>query len=426
MMELPEGQNRFQPKEPRTWEECGVDTGLAECLILRYLLMSPNESGRTIANDTCLALPLVKELTEQMKVGKTIQHRGSTAMGDFIFEITEAGRAKAIESRRITTYVGPAPVPFAQYLVSVREQSLSNRKPSPEDLANAFADLSVSEQLLERLGPAVTSGRAMFLHGDPGNGKTSIAERITRCFGDTIWIPHALLIDGHIVKLYDPATHEQVDPNFRPLTSSEKLDRRWVKIKRPTVVAGGELTLEMLEIQHNPMTNICEAPLQLKANCGTLVIDDFGRQRVPAQELLNRWIFPLERCLDFLQLPDGRKITSPFDPLLVFSTNLEPRDLVDEAFLRRIPYKIHVDDPTEDEFKSLVELLAQKLNVRIPIGSLGYLVERYYKKAGRPMRFCHPRDLLMQVVYQCQYERRPAVAGPPDWDRAVSSYFGIL
>ena len=424
LMELKE--LRWQPKEPRTWEEAGIDEVLAEQLVLRYLTTANTESARQIANDICLNLPLTKDLLERLKQVKLLQHRGATPMGDFIYELTDAGRAKALDYKRLCAYVGPAPVPFSQYLQSVEEQTLRSRTPTPADLERAFADLVVSHDLVARLGPAVASGRALFLHGDPGNGKTSIAERITRCFGDSIWIPHTLLIDGHLVKLYDPATHVAVDPAFKPLTPQERLDRRWVKIERPTVVAGGELTLEMLEIQISATTNICEAPLQLKANCGTLVIDDFGRQRIEPQVLLNRWIFPLERRLDFLRLPDGRKISSPFDPLLIFSTNLEPRDLVDEAFLRRIPYKIQVQDPTEAEFRGLFELVAAKAEVVLARGVVDHLLDRHYKAGGRKLRFCHPRDIILQVVNQCTYERRPKVATAADIDRAVDNYFGSL
>ncbi len=418
--------NRMMPKEPKTWEEAGLDAVLGEQLVLRYLVGVGTESARQVSNDLCLALPLVKELLEQLKQAKLLQHRGATQMGDFIYEVTEAGRTKAIDYKRLCAYVGPAPVPWSQYLQSVKDQTLRSLTPTPRDLARAFEDLLVSEDLIDRLGPAITSGRAMFLHGDPGNGKTSIAERITRCFGDSIWIPHALLIDGHLVKLYDPATHEPVEPNFRASAPGEKLDRRWIRIKRPTVVAGGELTLEMLEIQLSLTTNIGEAPLQLKANCGTLVIDDFGRQRIEPQVLLNRWIFPLERRLDFLKLPDGRKISAPFEPLLIFSTNLEPKDLVDEAFLRRIPYKIQVADPTEGEFIDLLELLAEKMDIRMAPGAADYVVERHYRATGRALRFCHPRDLLFQVINQCAYDRRPRVATAQDFDRAVANYFGAL
>ncbi len=417
---------RFQPKEPRTWDEAGLEPSLIEQILCRYLMQNGSDSGRNIANEVCLAAALTKELLEGMRQQKIVQHRGSTQMGDFIYELTDAGRDRGIELRRQCSYVGPAPVPLDQYLLSVKEQTLMHRRPTPEDLRAAFADLVMPDSIVEQLGPAVSSGRAIFLHGEPGNGKTSIAERITRCFGDHIWIPHTLLIDGHLIKLYDPATHETVAADFRPLTAAERLDRRWLRIKRPTVVAGGELTLDMLDFQLHPSANICEAPLQLKANCGTLVIDDFGRQRIEPQVLLNRWIFPLERRMDFLRLPDGRKVTMPFDPLLVFSTNLDPSTLVDEAFLRRIPYKILVHDPTEAEYRQILEQTAEKLGVEIPAGSVDHLLNRAYKQAGRAMRFCHPRDLLQQVLHAAAFERRPAIATPQAWNRALSNYFGAL
>jgi len=417
---------RFQPKEPRTWEELGLESSLVEQILLRHLLLRGSDSSRNIAQDVCVGGALVKDLLEGARHQKLVQHRGATPMGDFIYELTDGGRDHALELRRQCSYVGAAPVPLEQYLVAVREQTLLHRRPTVQDLAAAFSDLLVPSDLLDQLGPAITSGRALFLHGQPGNGKTSIAERITRCFGDTVWVPHTLIVDGHLVKLFDPAVHVPVAPDFRPLTTAERLDRRWVRIQRPTVVAGGELTLDMLDFQHHPQSNICEAPLQLKANCGSLVIDDFGRQRIEPQVLLNRWIFPLERRLDFLRLPDGRKVTVPFDPLLVFSTNLEPSSLVDEAFLRRIPYKILVHDPTESEFRQLLDVAAESLKVALPAGSVEHLVRRAYREGGRPMRFCHPRDLLMQIANQAAYQRRPAVATPEAWDRAVASYFGVL
>ncbi len=415
---------QWAPPEPRTWEDAGMDVGLGEQLVLRHLAGGGGDSSRQIAADICLAPPMVKDLLDALKQAKLLQLRHATATGDFSYELTEAGRAKALDYRRLCAYVGPAPVPFPQYLTSLREQSLGARAPTPADIHRAFADLLVPSGLIERLGPAITSGRALFLHGDPGNGKTSIAERVTRCFGDTIWIPYTLVIDGHIVKLYDPATHDAVDPADHPLP--RRHDRRWIRIRRPTVVAGGELTLDMLEIQISAATHIGEAPLQLKANGGTLVIDDFGRQRIEPRVLLNRWIFPLERRMDFLRLPDGRKIPVPFDALLIFSTNLEPRDLVDEAFLRRIPYKVLVTDPTEAEFTALTERLAEAMSVRIAPGSLAHLLDCHYRRPGRKLRFCHPRDLLLQVVHQCRYEQRPPVATAAEWDRGALNYFGVV
>lgn len=425
-VELPAQPLRFQPREPRTWEELGVEEIIAEQIVLRGLLGVGSSTGRTIAGELCIAQNLVRDLLEGLRTRKLVHHRGSTAVGDFVYELTEVGRDRALDYRRQCTYVGPVPVPMDQYLRSVEEQTLRHLKPTMHDLNRAFADMLVHEHVLTRLGPAVSSGRALFLYGEPGNGKTSIAERVMRVFGDAMWIPQTLFLDGHIVKLYDPSTHAATDLGYKPLTTAERVDRRWLRIKRPTVVAGGELTLEMLEIQESPHTHICEAPLQLKANGGTLVIDDFGRQRIPPQVLLNRWIFPLERRVDFLRLPDGRKITVPFDPLLVFSTNLDPLKLMDEAFLRRIPYKVHVVDPSEEEFHRLIDQLAPTLEVVVEEGSVEYLIERHYKRMKRPFRFCHPRDLLHQVANQAAFERRPALADRQAWDDAVSNYFGTM
>lgn len=419
----PSALQEFLPREARTWEELGLNNIFVELMVLRFLLQVPAESARTVAQELCIHFNLAREVLESSRAAKLVQHRGTNKVGDFIFELTEAGRNAALDSRRQTNYVGPAPVPFEDYLESISWQTIGNKSPGPDDLVRAFHDLMVSDELLERLGPAVNGSKSMFLFGDPGNGKTSLAERITRCFGDEIWIPQTLSLDGVLVKLYDPAVHFEVP---RRNVGDERIDRRWVRIRRPTVITGGELTLDMLEVQVNNHTNVHEAPLQLKANGGTLVIDDFGRQRMQPQELLNRWIFPLEKRTDFLRLPDGRKLAAPFDCLLVFSTNLEPRNLADEAFLRRIPYKIRVEDPNEDEFKQLTELLAVKMKVQLPRGSTSYLVDRHFKMAKRPMRFCHPRDLLMQVVHRCQFERRPPVAMPEDWDKAVQNYFGAV
>ncbi|MEM6931461.1 MAG: AAA family ATPase, partial [Myxococcota bacterium] len=293
--------------------------------------------------------------------------------------------------------------------------------PTMTDLQRGFADLQVSEELYDQLGPAVTSGRALFLHGESGNGKTSLAERMTRCFDGGVWLPYTLDIGGHHVKLFDPAVHRVLEVDAK---TREQMDRRWVLVERPTLVAGGELTLGMLEIQHDPASNTSEAPLQLKANLGTFVVDDFGRGVTTPRDLLNRWIYPLERGVDFLSLPDGRKFASPFDCLLVFSTNLEPHDLADEAFLRRIPYKIRVNDPTEDEFEMLVVHEAAQMGIQLPDRSVHYLLERHYRMNGRPMRFCHPRDLLQQVAHLCDFERRSRTAGPREWDRVVGNYFG--
>ncbi len=393
-------------------------------LVMRMMLGKSGASGKRIAKDAGMAWPLVRDVMNHLKDEKLVSYRSTTALGDFVSELTEAGYQKALDSKEVTQYVGVAPVNWEDYLASVKAQALSLFDPGAAELKSAFADLAISEDLLDRLGPAVTSCKPLFLFGEPGNGKTSLAERMTTCFGNTIWIPRTLSVSGHLIKLYDPAIHQAIDNDPKVLAEA-RVDPRWIQIKRPTVIAGGELELVQLDVQYDEVTNVHEAPLQLKANCGTLVIDDFGRGKTDPKDLLNRWIFPLEKQIDFLRLPDGRKFACPFECMLVFSTNLEPKDLADEAFLRRIPYKIHVGDPDEIEYADLMKLLAKKMEVKLTDRSIKYLIDRHYKMAKRPMRFCHPRDLLLQVVHLCEYTGAPKAAGPPEWDRVVSNYFGL-
>jgi predicted ATPase with chaperone activity len=281
--------------------------------------------------------------------------------------------------------------------------------------------------MLDRLGPAINSGRGLFLYGAPGNGKTSIAERVTRAFGQHIWIPRAIGVDGEIIRLFDPANHEEMPLEANSgLIDQRKIDKRWVRVRRPTIITGGELTMSALEVTINTSTGVSEAPLQLKSNCGTLVIDDFGRQRMSIDELLNRWILPLEKRFDFLNLPNGKKIQVPFDQLIVFSTNLEPRDLVDEAFLRRIPYKIEVVDPSEEDFRALFRMMAPKLGFEYDEQVIDELIEKHYRQTGRPMRCCHPRDLLLQVRSFCAYKGSPTALTSEYLEMAVENYFAVM
>src|SRR5205085_4356176 len=278
-----------------------------------------------------------------------------------------------------------APVPFDDYVESIHAQTIAHEHPKEADLRRAFSDLLISEEMFRMLGPAINSGRGMFLYGYPGNGKTSIAERITRCFGSTVWIPRVINAEGQIIKLFDPANHEPVHPRRGGILRGDDQDDRWIEIRRPTLIAGGELVMENLEIHYDPATKISESPLQMKSNNGTFLIDDFGRQRMAPLELLNRWIVPLEKRYDFLTLANGKKIRVPFDQLILFSTNLEPKQLVDEAFLRRIPYKINATDPTEHMFRQMLDIFAPKLSFPgVDKAAVDYLIERHYRRINRP------------------------------------------
>ena len=259
-------------------------------------------------------------------------------MNDYICRLTEKGRALAKDYSNSCTYFGTCPVNFEDYCSSVEAQTINNQSPGQDDLDRAFSDLLIDPAMMIRLGPAVNSGRGMFLFGFPGNGKTSIAERITKSFGPYVWIPRSISLDRDIVRIFDPMNHEECPPEMgEGIMDDAPYDHRWVRIRRPTIVVGGELKMEHLELQYNAETGISEAPVQMKSNTGLLLIDDFGRQQMTVDELLNRWIVPLEKRYDFLNTSNGKKVQVPFDQLVVFSTNLEPKDLVDDAFLRRIP-----------------------------------------------------------------------------------------
>lgn len=413
----------FVPRQPRTLAETGQRAEDIEKLICKLLASRGSLNGRQIADHLGLPFGLMEGLYGSLKSHMVLMQKSNAPFNDFEYALTEMGRARAHQYAEECTYFGAAPVTLELYVESVMAQSITGQRVDNHRLQAAFDDLLVSPRMLRRLGPAVNSGRGMFLYGNPGNGKSSIAERITRCFGTNIWVPRAIAIDGQIVRVFDPQNHVELKDDKSVSVVEGGRDRRWVQIRRPTIMVGGELTMAELEIRYNPQTRFSEAPLQLKSNCGTLVIDDFGRQRISTVELLNRWILPLEKRVDFLSLPNGKKIQVPFDQLLIFSTNLEPKDLVDEAFLRRIPYKIEVPDPTIDEFRALFALMAPKLGFIPNATVIEDLIQRHFRAARRSFRSCHPRDLLLQVRNLCLYQSRPLELTPELFDEAVENYF---
>ncbi|MEQ8210600.1 MAG: AAA family ATPase [Lacipirellulaceae bacterium] len=420
-------RNDWKPLEPVSLEAAGVTEGQLEHLILKALAACGDLSGRAIAEQHALPFRLVEPVLQDMKTAQLVAFRGSAPMNDYIYQPTDMGRERAKKLTEVCSYFGAAPVTLEAYIDSVKQQSIAKLHPTETDLKRAFEDLLINPNMLRRLGPAVNSGRGLFLYGMPGNGKTSIAERVTAAFGDCIWVPRSIGIDGEIMRVFDPGLHEEapLETTGGPL-NDQAIDLRWVRIRRPTIVVGGELTMNELEIKASSGNNVSEASIQLKSNCGTLVIDDFGRQRMTTDELLNRWIVPLEKRYDFLQCVNGKKIQVPFDQLIIFSTNLEPKDLVDDAFLRRIPYKIEVGDPAEEEFRKLFEIMAPIVGLPYDAECVNYLIEEHYKPNNRPFRCCQPRDLLLQIKNYCHYIDQPAQMTHEYVDYAVENYFAIM
>lgn len=420
-------QGPYFPPEPGSIDATGLSGEDIERLILKFLLARGTAIGRRVAQQLCLPFNLMEPLFMALKKEQLVVFKGTATMNDYEYALTDLGRERARRYVEECTYFGAAPVCLKDYLTAMAAQSIAKQHATQADLEDAFADLIINKKMLDKLGPAINSGRGMFLFGEPGNGKTSIAERVTNCFGSNIWIPRALGIDGDIIRVFDPAVHVTIEEQSADgLFNLSGIDQRWVQVKRPTVIVGGELTMAELEVKQNSATKICEAPLQLKSNCGTLVIDDFGRQRMPVTELLNRWIVPLEKRYDFLNLPCGKKIQVPFDQIIIFSTNLEPRDLVDGAFLRRIPYKIQVLDPSREEFHKLFQVIAPTQGFQYDKQVVDYLIDTHYTPVKRPFRACQPRDLLLQVRNFCLYHNLPKVMSSTGFDFACENYFSVM
>ncbi len=416
--------SEFVPAEPTSYEEADLPEAEVEAIVLKFLMNTAAATGSEVADQLRLPSKLIEPLLRRLKDEQQVVYKGMGSLNDYIHEITELGAERARRFSEKNTHYGSAPVSIKDYIAGIEAQSISNDKPSREKIREAFSALTLGDDLINRVGRAIHSGKGLFLYGSPGNGKTSIAEKITGAFGQHIWIPRILNVYGEIVRLYDPSSHEELPTE--PMENGVKVDRRWIKIRRPTIIVGGELTMDNLEITKNRDTGISEAPVQLKSNCGTLLIDDFGRQRISEVELLNRWIIPLEKRYDILSMASGRKVRVPFDQMIVFSTNLEPSDLVDEAFLRRIPYKIEAKDPTESQFRELLASQADEWGIQLAPGAVEHLIEQHYKSTRRSMRFCHPRDILLQIRNLCDFEDRPLIADIEALDAAVETYFGVM
>ena len=414
------------PVAPFTAEETGLPLDQLAQLLLKILYLG-EASGTEIAQRLHVPYSVLDDFVQHARVERLVEVRGTGGAGSaaYRYALTDLGRDRARQHLEVCQYVGPAPVPLAQYVAAVKSMAAGRGTVDRERLEAGCANLIVGPQMLDQLGPAINSGKSLFLYGAPGNGKTVIAEAVGRTLGGEILVPHAIDVDGQIITMFDPVNHdarslESVDVS---VVTSKPYDRRWARIRRPVVIVGGELTLDMLDLTFNPIAKYYEAPIQLKANGGVFVIDDFGRQRVPPRDLLNRWIVPLESRVDYLTLHTGRKFEVPFEVLIIFATNLQPDTLADEAFLRRIPYKILAKNPTFDEFVQIFDLNCRRHRIRFDPVIVEYLERQYYTPRKLEMRACHPRDLVEQMVDLCRYRGCEPAMSRELLDTVCRSYF---
>ncbi len=434
---------RTLPPEPASLAETGLTIGFLSELVLKHIYFAGMLSGQQLADS--LKLPFLKVVDTALNFLKEEEYVDITGAQHGFYErsfqyvITGKGRAKVHEVLDRSQYAGPAPVPLDAYIAAVGEQSVGSMVIDQASIRSAFEGLVISEKLMDQIGPAANSARSLFLYGPPGNGKTTIAEGISHILQGHVLVPYAIEIDGQVIKVFDPLNHEPVaqpessaaapknDPYdyqaTSPASEAARKDTRWLLCRRPVVVVGGELILEQLELIYDPDAKVYEAPYQMKANGGLFLIDDFGRQQCRPQDLLNRWIVPLEKKVDYLALQTGKKLEIPFDVLIVFSTNLDPKQLVDDAFLRRIRHKIEVPNPSPNEYRDIFRLVCKHKNIPYSDDGLRYLLQEHYVKMNRDLRCCHPRDLCDQILDEAKYRSIPPQMSKELLDRACSAYF---
>ncbi|MGQ9687878.1 MAG: hypothetical protein ACUVXF_03680 [Desulfobaccales bacterium] len=422
------GQTSGHRPLPQSIHDLGVPEIFLANLTLKHCFYLDTFYLAELADCLKLSTTVLTQLTDYLKKEKYLEVRGPDPLKPVAnplalanrFAITETGKRRVANLLEYDAYVGPAPVSLDDYWEQVTRQSIRHGQVTPETLNRVFEGLVMSPDLLEQLGPAAVSGKPLFLYGPAGNGKTTIAVRLGQMWDDVILVPYALYVEGNVIRVYDEITHGAVKSSA---AAQEQADRRWIRCRRPTVIVGGELTLAMLDLAFNPILKYYEAPLQLKANNGLFIVDDFGRQQIAPQELLNRWIIPLENRQDFLCLHTGQKFAIPFDQFLVFATNLEPRSLVDDAFLRRIRSKVKVSHVTRDQFIQIFKGVCQTYGVDYDDRAVSYLLVHYYDDGQRSMDACHPRDLLEQILDFSQFHQVPPQLTPENLDRACRVYF---
>lgn len=420
------------PPIPDRLSDTGLTPDFIRDLLLKTLYVQGTRTGQQLAEAVCLPFGLIDDELLTLQQRRFVEVRGTHGpnRGSYVFDLVGDGRLRAKDALEASQYVGPAPVPLAQYCARMEVQSIHHAHVTEDVLRAGLAHLVLEETLFDLLGPAVNSSKSIFLYGHPGNGKTAIAEAVSQMLGGAIYVPHAVEIDGQIMTVYDPVHHEMVESDEPAgandgiwLRSGPGYDRRYAYVRRPIVLTGGELTLDQLDLQYDPFTKLYQAPFQVKANGGVLIVDDFGRQRVPPRELLNRWIVPLEKRMDYLTLHTGGKFPIPFDCLLIFATNLNPAELVEEAFLRRIHYKIEIGDPSTEDYAEIFRRCCDAQGVGFEGGALTQVYRDYYQKLGIPPRACHPRDILSHVCDIAKYRNDAPELTSELVDMACRTYF---
>jgi len=414
--------------EPQSLQDLGLPSLFLGQLTLKHCFYMDVFTMGDLAERLKVSVSIISEVLDYLKKAKWVEVRGPDPMNPVVtalslanrHSLTDGGRRQAAQLLEYDAYTGPAPVVLKDYWRQVTHQSIGKVGVTPDHIQRALKGLVLSAEMLEQLGVAAVSGKPLFLYGPAGNGKTVIAQRLGRIWEDDILVPYAIFVDGQVIQVFDEITHAHSE---EAVSGGERVDRRWVRCRRPVVTVGGELTLDMLDLAYKPTLKYFEAPLQLKANNGVFIVDDFGRQHIPPQELLNRWIIPLENRQDFLRLRTGQKFAIPFDQFIVFATNLEPRSLVDDAFLRRLRSKVKVDYVTRTQFVEIFRLFCDQDHLEFDPEAVEYLLGRYYDDGQRPLTACHPRDLLEQILDYCRFHQQAPRLTPENLDRACHSYF---
>ncbi|MBI2723518.1 MAG: ATP-binding protein [Chloroflexi bacterium] len=420
--------------QPQSIEESGLDFSMILDLVVKSIYFSGRPAARQIAAQLALSFAVVDEVFAFLKREQMAEVVGSSGMGEQLYQysLSSKGLEKAEEALARNQYVGPAPVPFETYLDVLQRQSIRNIRISPDSVDAALSHLVLDESVCAALGPAVNSSRSMLLYGGSGNGKSTITNAIGRMLPGEVLIPYAVDLNGTIVKVFDPRVHQEIPPEKQMERRAgegasqgpeRRRDRRWVVARRPMITAGGELTLKELELRYSPTSQFYIAPLQWKANSGILIVDDFGRQMIQPKELLNRWIVPMEERIDHLSLHTGDMVEVPFDVLLIFSTNLHPSQLGDEAFFRRIRHKVEIPDPTREQFLDILARVCQQREIPLDADAALYLLAQYYDAVGRGFKGCHPRDIVDLVADICMYHGEQPAFTRRYLDAACNSYF---